>query len=233
MSIKIFYDGANLKDISELSDDAGIDGFTTNPTLMRKDEVRNYSDFIKWATIQAPNKPFSFEVFADDLDDMYFQAKRISHLGGNIYVKIPITNTKRESTKPVIKALLEDGIKVNITAVMLYCQVAELKDILREYDTPSIVSVFAGRISDTGVCPMHTMYKIGELLKYTNSELLWASTRSVYNITEAGAIGADIITCNKSIIDKYWNLKNKNLRDHSLDTVKMFYNDAKKAGYTL
>ena len=226
--IKIFADTSDIKEIKELNDNPRIAGFTTNPTLMRKVGIKDYQEFCK-DVLKIVKKPISFEVFADDFDDMEIQARIISSWGENIFVKIPITNTKRESSIDLIKKLTDDGIKLNITAIMTPHQVLELPPAL----APMIISVFAGRIADTGVDPTPIMVQCKTYSLYKNAELLWASPREVLNIYQAEKLGADIITCTPDLIKKYEQLKGKELMDFSLDTVKMFYQDAKEAGYKL
>lgn len=231
LKIKIFADGA---DVSEMEKAAGmgiIKGFTTNPTLMRKSGVTDYESFAKDALNRVKGLPISFEVFSDDFDSMYKEALKISSWGDNVYVKIPITNTKGESSAALIKSLAEKNIKLNVTAILTLEQVEILSKIFPEGNT-SIISVFAGRIADTGVDPVPYMKKSKELLKGTNLQLLWASSREVLNIIQAEECGCGIITVTNDLLKKL-NMIGKDLKELSLDTVRMFYNDASSAGYKI
>jgi transaldolase len=197
---------------------------------MRKAGVVNYTDFLKEITDVIKDVPISFEVFADDIDEMEKQANTIASYGSNIFVKIPVTNTKGESTKFLIKKLLDNNIKVNVTAVMTKKQIKDLIPYLQSR-TNVILSVFAGRIADTGIDPKPIMkYAIKNISN--NVKVLWASPREVFNIYEADKIGCHIITVTPDLINKL-TLQNKNLKDYSLDTVKMFFNDAKASNYSL
>lgn len=227
--IKIFADTSDINEIKELNNNPLIAGFTTNPTLMRKAGVKNYENFCKEVLEIVKTKPISFEVFADDFIEMERQARIISSWGENVFVKIPIINTKKESSIDLIKKLTNDGIKLNITAIMASHQVLELLSA----HAPMIVSVFAGRIADTGVDPRSIMVQCKTYALYKNAELLWASPREVLNIYQAETTGVDIITCTPDLIKKYEQLRGKDLTDFSLDTVKMFYRDAQLAGYKL
>jgi transaldolase len=232
MEIKIFADGANLDDIKRLNNDPLISGMTTNPALIRKAGISNYEDFIKEVVSIVKYKPVSFEVIADDFDEMIYQAKKIAKYGNNIYVKIPVTDTKKNLTTEVLEKLSISGIKLNVTAIMTLDQV---KSVCRTIGNtaPSIISVFAGRISDTQRDIVPIMEEAKRFVEsYDNQELLWASTRSIDNIRQAEKIGVDIITITPDILKKL-GLKHKNLEDYSLETVQEFYRDAKKAGYTL
>jgi transaldolase len=197
---------------------------------MRKAGVVNYTDFLKEITDVIKDVPISFEVFADDIDEMEKQANIIASYGSNIFVKIPVTNTKGESTKFLIKKLLDNNIKVNVTAVMTKKQIKDLIPYLQS-STDVILSIFAGRIADTGIDPKPTIkYAIKNIS--ANVKVLWASPREVFNIYEADKIGCHIITVTPDLINKL-TLQNKNLKDYSLDTVKMFFDDAKASNYTL
>ena len=232
MSIKIFADGAIVEEMIEFYDAGEIQGFTTNPTLMKKSNVQNYEDFALEVLQHIKDVPISFEVFSDEFDEMKRQAIKLRNMGDNVYVKIPITNTRNESSLSLIEELSKSGIKMNITAVMTTGQVAELCEIL-DARTPSIVSVFAGRIADTGIDPIPVMKTcLGYVREVNNCELLWASPREVLNVYQAENIGCHIITATTPILNKL-KLKNRSLEDYSLETVKMFYNDAKRAGYVL
>jgi transaldolase len=231
MKIEIYSDGSDKNEmIQTYLNKKNIKGFTTNPSLMRKAGVVNYTDFLKEITDVIKDVPISFEVFADDIDEMEKQANTIASYGSNIFVKIPVTNTKGESTKFLIKKLLDNNIKVNVTAVMTKKQIKDLIPYLQSR-TNVILSVFAGRIADTGIDPKPIMkYAIKNISN--NVKVLWASPREVFNIYEADKIGCHIITVTPDLINKL-TLQNKNLKDYSLDTVKMFFNDAKASNYSL
>lgn len=229
---KIFADGAKKDEILELYKNSQISGFTTNPTLMKKAGVRDYKSFAVDILKIIKDKPISFEVFSDDFEEMEKQALEISKWGNNVIVKIPITNTKGESSVELIKKLSANGVKINTTAIMTAEQVEmvlpALKNSLKAY-----VSVFAGRIADAGIDPIPVMNKILNLLKeYSNIELIWASPREVFNIVQANEIKCHIITVTNDLLKKL-PLLGKDLNEFSLDTVKMFFNDAKEAGYKI
>ena len=229
---KIFADGADLNEMIELNKDPSIEGFTTNPSLMRKAGVKNYEDFAKEVLSNIPDKPISFEVFADEFNEMERQAKIIAEWGNNVYVKIPIMNTKGEMSYELISRLSDMGIKQNITAILEFKQVEELYDHLNK-DTGNIISIFAGRIADTGIDPLDTMIKSVNLYKnHDTCEILWASPREVLNFYQAEEIGCHIITITKDIINKL-SLKGKDLEKYSQETVKTFYNDACDSGFSL
>jgi transaldolase len=233
LKIKIFGDGADKAAIIELSQSPVIKGFTTNPTLMRKAGVTDYGIFAREVLAAVPDKPFSFEVFADEFDDMERQAHIIAGWGPNVYVKIPITNTRRESSANLVRRLAVAGIQLNVTAVLTLPQVQEIAGALRP-DIPAIVSVFAGRIADTGVDPVPIMKQAKAILApFPDCELLWASPREPLNILHAEEIGADIITVTPDILKKAAMMFGRDLGDLSLDTVKMFYEDGRAAGYVL
>ena len=230
MNIKLFADGADKNGMLEMYKNPYIAGFTTNPTLMKMAGVTDYVSFSKEILTEIRDKPVSFEVFADELDDMERQALEISSWAENVYVKIPITNTKNESTGGLIKSLSSKGVKLNVTAIFSIEQVRTVASSLNP-DCSSFVSVFAGRIADTGHDPMPYMKKALNILEpNSKAELLWASPREVYNVYQADEIGCHIITATNSILKKL-NLFDKNLEEFSLETVKMFYDDAKNAGY--
>ena len=232
MSVKLFADGADKDVILEMYENPQIDGFTTNPTLMRKAGIVNYASFAKDILRKISDKPISFEVFADDFIEMQKQALKIAEWGENVYVKIPVMNTKRQPSFNLIRKLSEEGVQLNITAIMTLDQVCKVVKSVHG-ETSCFVSVFAGRIADTGVDPIPMMQDALELLKTTpNAELLWASPREVLNVYQAEAIGCHIITATNDILKKL-NLKGKNLSDFSQETVRMFYNDAKEAGYEI
>lgn len=232
LKIKIFADGADLKTMLSQKSNGLIKGFTTNPSLMKKGGVTDYEAFAKEVLKNIPDMPISFEVFSDDFSDMERQAKKIASWGKNVYVKIPITNTKGESSLPLVKKLNAEGLSLNATAILTVEQVAELSTVLNP-NVNNIVSVFAGRIADTGRNPIPYMKECLALLKdLPKSELLWASSREVLNVIEAEEVGCHIITITNDILQKLPKL-NFGLKDLSLDTVKMFYKDACEVGYTL
>jgi transaldolase len=232
LRIKLFADGADKAGMLEMHRNPLIKGFTTNPTLMRKAGISDYKAFARDILASIKDRPISFEVFSDEFDDMERQAKEIAGWGENVYVKIPVTNTRRESAAPLIQKLARAGIKLNLTAVMTLEQVAALGAAVKG-GPPAIVSVFAGRVADTGRDPIPHMKKALELLKpYPNVELLWASPRELLNIFQADAAGCHIITATNDILKKL-EMAGKDLGEFSLDTVKMFRDDALKAGFTL
>jgi transaldolase len=232
LKVKIYADGADRATMLEMSANPLIAGFTTNPTLMRKSGVADYKAFAKEILQQIPDRPVSFEVCADDFGEMERQAAEITSWGENVLVKIPITNTHGESSGRLLRRLARAGIRVNVTALLTLEQVREASECLA--DGPSAkVSVFAGRIADTGRDPVPLMAAAVELLRpYANLELIWASPRELLNIFQADAIGCHIITATSDILRKLV-LIGKDLREYSLETVKMFYEDARKAGYQL
>lgn len=231
--IKIFADGADIQEMYELYVFGKAEGFTTNPTLMKKVGVKNYKLYAKKVLELIPDKSISFEVFSDDLKTMEKEAREISSWGENVYVKIPITNTQGVSTEPVISTLSYDNIKLNITAILTFEQINRAIFSLNP-DAPSIISVFAGRIADTGRDPVETL-KIGipNVRTYLpKAEVLWASTREIYNIMQARRVGCDIITVPHDILKKLPML-GKDLEELSLETVKMFYDDAQSSGFKI
>lgn len=232
LNIKIFADGADLKEIIELAKNPNIKGFTTNPTLMRKAGISDYEAFALDVLDHVPNHPISFEVFADDFDGMEMQARQIASWGPNVFVKIPVTNTKGEFMGPLIAHLAALGVKLNVTAIMTVDQVRAVGDALRP-EVPAVVSVFAGRIADTGVDPVPLMAECVEILKHLpDAELLWASPRELLNVFQADEVGCGIITATPDILKKL-ALVGKDLTAYSLETVHMFYKDASAAGYSI
>jgi transaldolase len=232
LKIKIFADGANVNDMKRLYKEGFVKGFTTNPTLMKKDGVENYEKFAKEVLSEITDLPISFEVFSDDFDIMEKEARKIQSWGKNVNVKIPITNTKGESSVNLIRKLSEDGMQLNITAILTLQQVESVAKVISQ-DTKTIVSVFAGRIADTGRDPVPYMKKASEiLLNNKNAELLWASPRELLNIFHAEECGCKIITVTNDILKKL-RMVNKDLKELSLDTVKMFANDAISAGFKI
>ena len=232
IKISIFADGANLKDIIKLNSNPLIKGFTTNPTLMKKNNIKNYKKFALKLLNKIKNKPISFEVFADDINEMRIQAYKIAKWGKNVNVKIPITNTKGIKTSNLISELTSNKIVCNVTAIFT---VSQIKDVLKNIKKNDhiILSIFAGRIADSGIDPEAMLRQCKKLLKnYKNAKLLWASTREIFSIIQAERCGCDIITVPENFI-KNLNIIGKNLNQFSLETVKMFYSDAKKAGYAI
>ena len=232
LKVKIFSDGADKKDMLDMASKTFIKGLTTNPSLMKKAGIKDYEAFAKDILSTIKEKPISFEVFSDDFDDMEKQAMEIASWADNVYVKIPITNTKKQSSAKLIKRLSEKKVKLNITAIMTLDQVKTVLSVL-DNKVPSIISVFAGRIADTGKDPIPLMKEcLTEMKINLKSELLWASPRELLNIIQADQIGCHIITVTKDIIKKL-KLANYDLEDYSLDTVKMFYKDAVDAGFKI
>ena len=230
--IAIYADGADVREMVAARDAGVVKGFTTNPTLMRKVGITDYAAFAKEALAATGDMPISFEVFADEFDEMERQAKLISTWGEPVFVKIPITNTKGESSIPLIQRLSAAGVKLNITAILTLQQVREVVDAL-DPNTPAIVSVFAGRIADTGVDPVPLMKEAAEICAAKpKAELLWASPRELLNIFQAEEVGCHIITVTPDLLKKL-SMVGKPLDELSLDTVKMFYNDATAAGFKL
>jgi transaldolase len=230
--IKLYADGADLNGMIEEYQKGIVSGFTTNPTLMKKAGVKSYEEFAKAALKAIPDLPISFEVFSDDLPGMEREARKIGNWGNNVYIKIPVTNTKGESTAPLVKKLSHDGLKLNVTAILTVDQVKTVAKALSP-TTPSIVSVFAGRIADTGTDPMPIMKASVKILKSNpKAELLWASTRELLNLIQAESCGCHIITITNDILKKVPQV-GKDLNQLSLETVQMFYSDAQSAGYKI
>ncbi len=232
LRIKIFADGAEKASMMELASKPHIKGLTTNPTLMRKAGVLDYAAFAKDVLAAIKDKPISFEVFSDDFKEMERQAGIIAGWAANVYVKIPITNTKGESSVPLVKRLVDRQVKVNVTALLTVAQVEEVAKVLSPH-LPSIVSVFAGRIADTGRDPLPYMEEAKRILSSNSAaELLWASTRELLNILQAEKLGCHIITATPDILKKLEKL-HYDLSRLSLETVQMFYDDGQKVGYKL
>lgn len=233
MKIKLFADGADRASMIELAKDPRIKGFTTNPTLMRKAGITDYVAFAKSVLEVITEHPISFEVFSDDFAEMERQALAIASWGKNVYVKIPVTNTKRESAGPLVKRLASQGVKQNVTAVFTHGQVREMALALAG-GPPSVISVFAGRIADAGRDPKPHMREALAICRAADPriELLWASPREALNIIEAEESGCDIITATPDLLKKAAGF-GKDLGDFSLETVEMFYKDAVAAGYKL
>jgi transaldolase len=232
LKVKLFADGADIQGMIEMASKPYISGLTTNPTLMRKAGINDYTEFAKKVLSVISTKPISFEVFSDNLDEMKTQGEKIASWAENVYVKIPITNTLGQTTCSVVEHLNNKGIKVNVTAIMLESQVTEIMKVLNP-SVPSYVSLFAGRIADTGRDPVPIVRNCVEIISQNpKSELIWASPRELLNIFQANEVGCQIITATTDVLNKL-NLVGRNLEEYSLNTVKMFYEDAKKSKYTL
>jgi len=232
LKVKLFADGADRAEILRMYADPIIRGFTTNPTLMRKAGVTDYEAFAKDVLSAVPDRPLSLEVFADEFAGMERQALKISGWGENVYTKIPVTNTRRESSLDLVCRLARQGVKLNVTALMTLQQVKEVAAALAG-GPPAYVSMFAGRIADTGRDPVPIMAEAVDILRpYPNVELIWASPRELLNICQADSVGCHIITATHDLLHKL-ALVGKDLDDYSLDTVKMFHRDAAQAGFEL
>ena len=230
--VKLYGDGATLTDFARLHQEGLVTGFTTNPSLMRRAGVCDYEAFAKELLAVIPDMPISFEVIADDFMEMQRQAEKIASWGKNVYVKIPITNTKRQSSLPLVRVLSAKGIKVNVTAILTLEQVAATVEAL-DPATPAVISIFAGRIADTGIPPMPIMRAaVAMAARLPLAEVLWASIREVLNIYEAQDCGCHIITATPDLLKKL-EMAGKNLTDLSAETVAMFDTDARAAGYQL
>ena len=231
-NIKLFADGASLDDILELNKLPHISGFTTNPTLMRKAGIADYTAFAHEVLSHISDKPISFEVFADDFQTMYKQALIIKNWGSNVYVKIPVMNTKKEYSYDVIKKLSDEGVKINVTAAFTLGQVEEINNALTN-SPGAVVSIFAGRIADTGRDPIPLMIDAKNIIANNSRiELLWASPRELLNIIQADEIGCDIITATPDILKKL-NSLDKDLEQFSMETVQMFHRDAQMANFSI
>lgn len=232
LRVEIFADGADVTGIRALARDPLIRGFTTNPTLMRQAGVDNYEHFARQVLEWVVDKPISFEVFSDDFDQMAEQAHKIVSWGDNVNVKIPITNTRGESSLPLLRALASEGIRVNVTALMTLPQVAGAVDALAD-GPDAFVSVFAGRIADTGRDPVPLMAAAVALLAHApNLKLIWASPRELLNVVQADAVGCHVITVTRDVLAKL-RLVGHDLDRFSLETVEMFHHDALAAGFTI
>jgi len=232
LKVKLFADGAEKAGMLEMYARPYIRGFTTNPTLMHKAGLSDYRGFARDVVAAIPDRPISFEVFSDEFEEMERQAREIATWGDNVYVKVPVTNTRREASYELVRRLAGDGVKLNITAIMTIEQVGCVAEAVAG-GAPSCVSVFAGRIADTGRDPVPLMAEAVEMLRgVPEAELIWASPRELLNIFQADEIGCHIITVTNDILKKL-SLVGKDLGDYSLDTVKMFYDDGRKAGFTL
>jgi transaldolase len=232
LKVKIFADGADKVGMLEMNAKPLIQGLTTNPTLMKKVGITDYRAFCKDILTTIKEKPLSFEVFSDDFTEMERQAMEIASWGNNVYVKIPVSNTKKETCYHLVKKLTAQGVRVNVTAIM---NLTQTRDVLASLnpEVPSYVSIFAGRIADTGRDPVPLMAAAVEMLKIAPAaELIWASPRELLNIFQADDIGCQVITVTNDLIKKL-SLVGYDLEEYSLDTVKMFYNDAVAAGFKL
>jgi transaldolase len=232
LRVQIFADGADLSGIVEMARRPYIKGFTTNPTLMRKAGVADYRAFAKDVLAAVPNRPISFEVFADDFGEMERQAREIATWGESVFVKIPVTDTRGASAAPLIRRLAGDGIQLNVTALLTLEQVETVSAALGD-GAPSFISVFAGRLADTGRDPLPLLARALEVMrKAPRQQLIWASPREVLNILQADAVGCHVITVTNDLLQKL-PLVGKDPLQFSLETVRMFHDDAQKAGYTL
>ena len=232
LSIKVYSDGAVLETMLKDLNSGLVSGFTTNPSLMKKAGITSYIGFAKEVLKDIKEFPVSFEVFADDIETMEKEAEKIASLGENVYVKIPVTNSKGESTVDLMKRLAAKGVKINATAIFTLEQVREVVGALKA-GTPGIVSVFAGRIADTGVDPVPIMKEALSICRQKDGvELLWASPRETYNIYQADELGVDIITCTSDLIQKL-SLNGKDLTEYSLETVQMFLKDSTSLGFKI
>ena len=232
LNLKIFADGADINDMRRLNADSAISGLTTNPTLMKKSGIQNYEKFCRQVLEFVTEKPISFEVFADDFSEMERQAKLISKWGDNVYVKIPVMNTKRETSYATVQKLSEMGVKINATAVFTKSQIENLSNSIN-VDVDSYISVFAGRIADTGINPIEFIdFAVEKSKPFPKCEIIWASPREAYNIVEASNSGCHIITVTPELIKKMEKF-NFDLEQYSWETVEMFYKDALSAGYNL
>ena len=232
LRVKIFADGADLAQIARLAANPVIRGFTTNPTLMRKAGVADYRAFALEALRIVTDRPISFEVFSDDFDEMAQQAHEIASWGGNVFVKIPVTNTKGIFSGPLIRSLVGAGVRVNVTAVLTVDQVSRIADCLSAH-VPSFVSIFAGRIADTGRDPVPIIAEaISRLRPNARAEVIWASPRELLNVFQASDVGCHVITATGDILAKL-PLVGRSLDAFSLDTVQMFRRDALEGGYTI
>ena len=232
ISTRIFADGADLDGILALAGDPRITGFTTNPTLMWKAGLTDYADFAQRLLERIATHPISFEVFADDVEEMRRQARTIAAWGENVYVKVPVTTTKGESLAPLVRELSEGGIKVNVTALFTTAQVELITSAVKD-GAPSCISVFAGRIANAGIDPVPIMARsVDIMVQAPRAELIWASPREILNLVQADQVGCHIITLTHDLIKKL-DCLGKNLEQYSLETVRMFHGDALAAGFTL
>jgi transaldolase len=232
ISTRIYADGADLQGIVALAADPRIQGFTTNPTLMRKVGLTDYADFAQRVLERITKHPISFEVFADEPEEMRRQARLIASWGDNVYVKIPVTTTAGDSLAPLARELSQEGVKVNVTALFTPAQVESITAAVRD-GAPSCISVFAGRIADAGVDPVPIMVRSLQIMADApRAELIWASPREILNLVQANQIGCHIITITHDLLKKL-DCLNRKLEQYSLETVRMFHSDAAAAGFTL
>lgn len=232
LKIKLFMDGANLEAMKKACNDKLVSGFTTNPTLMRKDGVTDYEAFARAAIAALPDMPISFEVFSDEFDQMEREARAIKSWGGNVFIKIPISNTRGETSIPLVRKLSAEGFSLNVTAILTIDQVKAVSQAISP-SSRTIVSVFAGRVADTGVDPVPMMRQcVSILASNKNAELLWASPRELLNLFQAEECGCHILTATTDVIKKL-PLVGKDLNEYSIETVKMFYDDARAAQYKI
>ncbi len=232
LNVKIFADGADLDAILKLAADRRISGFTTNPTLMWKAGLTDYAEFAQLLLEQITSHPISFEVFADDREEIRRQAMLISRWGENVYVKIPVSTTAGESMAPLVRELSESGVKVNVTALFTTAQVELITEAVKD-GAPSYISVFAGRIADAGIDPVPIMARAVQIMiAAPRSELIWASPREILNVVQAEQVGCHVITMTGDLLAKL-DLLGKDLMQYSLETVQMFHRDAAAAGFTL
>jgi len=232
LRVKLFADGADLPGILEMAALPHISGFTTNPTLMRKAGIADYEAFAHDVLRHVTDRPISFEVFSDEFDEMERQARRIAAWGENVFVKIPVTNTRAESAVPLVRRLAAEGVRLNVTALMTVAQVRDVAAALAP-DVPAYVSLFAGRIADTGRDPIPYVRESVQVLAETpRAELIWASPRELLNVFQADAAGCQVITATNDILKKLSNV-GKDLDAYSLETVRMFHDDAASAGFRL
>tara|TARA_S200000501_G_scaffold85996_1_gene78794 strand:+ start:23071 stop:23778 length:708 start_codon:yes stop_codon:yes gene_type:complete len=232
LKIKIFSDGANVDDMILADKENSVDGFTTNPTLMAKAGITDYLAFAEEVLLHIKDKSISFEVFSDEIDEMYNQAMTLKALGDNVYVKIPVTNTEQKYTYELVSKLSNEGVKLNVTALFTKQHIDEVFNALNK-SVPSIISIFAGRIANAGIDPEPTMTYASNLVsEHSDIETLWASSREVFNIFQAERSGTDIITLPPNLISGMKDI-GRDLDDFSLDTVKMFFNDSVSAGFKI
>ena len=232
LTVELFADGADLPTMVKMAEDPLIKGFTTNPTLMRKAGISDYEAFARRVLAAIPDRPISLEVFADDLNGMVEQATKIAGWGPNVNVKVPVTTTSGEFCGPAISALSEAGVTLNVTALFTVEQVDAVLEALRS-DVPAFISVFAGRIADTGRDPMPIMRESARRIhERKDTRLIWASPRELLNVFQADEVGCDIITATDGILGKLGSV-GKDLDEFSLDTVRMFFDDASSAGYSI
>lgn len=231
LNIAIYADGADIDEMIESGKRGWIKGFTTNPSLMRKAGVTNYTEFAKRAVLEIPDKPISFEVFSDEFKTMKKEALVLSSYGKNVFVKIPVTNTRGESSVPLISELSKEGVRLNVTAVFTVRQAEEAARAMEE-GIESIISVFAGRIADTGCDPEGIMKETAAICRQCGAKSLWASCREVFNIMQAERCGVDIITVTEDVLGRLGNL-GKGLEEFSLETVRMFERDGRELGFSI